>query len=273
MRNHILRAAAGNVATAPAYVTDNLVFHIDAGDTNSYSGSGTTVYNLIHNDSSSSYNSNISHSTSDGGYWSFGESPNTAYGIEFEIGGNNNYLNIGSNDFTIEMWMKPTNLNGFNFSIPLEYTKEYPQSGLGLNDYFQFFVQLFNNNNQGVINLRTYYSTQNNNNANFFGTNFISTTWQNNSSWLHYVVTSDVSSTTRQNYKNGQFLSFLSNSNFNFVRNSNDNQLHIGGVGTPSFFPFPFIGDISIVRIYNGKALSSTEVTQNYNAEKARYGY
>jgi len=32
-------------------------------------------------------------------------------------------------------------------------------------------------------------------------------------------------------------------------------------------------GDISIVRFYKGKVLTATEVTQNYNAEKARYGY
>jgi len=271
MRNHFLRAAVGNLTTAPAYVTDDLAFHIDAGDTNSYSGSGTTVYNLIYNDSSASYNSNISHSSSDGGYWSFGYTTN--YGIEFEIGGNNNYLDIGSNDFTIEMWMKPTNLNYFNFSIPLDYIKEYPQSGLTFNDYLQFYVILYNVNNQGVINLRTWYSTQNNNNSNFYGTNFISTTWPNNSSWLHYVVTSDVSSTTRRIYKNGQFLSYLSASDYNFVRNAANNQLHIGGTSTVSSFSYPFLGDISIVRIYNGKALSSTEVTQNYNAEKARYGY
>ena len=36
---------------------------------------------------------------------------------------------------------------------------------------------------------------------------------------------------------------------------------------------YPFEGDIAIVRIYNGRALSASEVTQNYNAEKARYGY
>ena len=273
MRNHFLRAAAGNVATAPAYVTDNLAFHIDAGNSLSYSssGSGTSVKNLIHNDFSSSYNSNINYSASDGGYWSFGIT--TGYGIEFEIGGNNNYLDIGSNDFTIEMWMKPTNLGQFNISIPLDYIKEYPQSGFTFNDYLQFYVILYDVNNQGVINLRTWYSTQNNNNANFYGSNFISTTWPNNSSWLHYVVVSDVNSTTREIYKNGQFLNFLSNSNFNFVRNSNNNQLQIGGASTVSAFPLPFIGDISIVRIYNGKALSSTEITQNYNAEKSRYGY
>ena len=272
MRNHFLRAAA----TAPAYVTDDLAFHIDAGNSLSYSGSGTTVYNLIHNDSSSSFNQYISHSSSDGGYWSFGST--TGHGIEFEIGGNNNYLDIGSNDFTIEMWMKPTNLNNQNFNIPLQYVQEVPQSNYGLNDYQQFLVILFNNNNnQGIIQLQTQYQARpDNSTAYFFGTNFISTTWQNNSSWLHYVLTSDVNvgstSGTRRIYKNGQSLSFLSNSNFDFVRNAANNQLHIGGnsnVGSA----FPFLGDISIVRIYNGKALSSTEVTQNYNAEKARYGY
>ena len=260
----------------PDYVTNNLVFHIDAGDINSYDSenSATTVYNLIHNDSSSSFNSNIGHSTSDGGYWSFDY--DTSYGIEFEIGGNNNYLNIGSNDFTIEMWMKPTDLHFSSFSIPLEYVQEVPQSGYEFSDYAQFFVLLNNSSDKGIVRLRTFYGARPNNSAITFTSNaFISTTWQNNSSWVHYVVTSDVGSTsgTRTVYKNGQFLNSLSNSNFIFLRNAADNQLHIGGASTAAIFPYPFLGDISIVRIYNGKALTASEVTQNFNAEKARYGY
>ena len=69
-------------SSSGTHVTSNLVFHIDAGNTNSYSGSGTTVNSLVGGISNSSYNSNISHSTSDGGYWTFSSS--TGYGIEFD---------------------------------------------------------------------------------------------------------------------------------------------------------------------------------------------
>ena len=70
-------------SSSGTHVTSNLVFHIDAGNTNSYSGSGaTTVNSLVGGISSSSYNQNISYSSSDGGYWSFGS--NTGDGIEFD---------------------------------------------------------------------------------------------------------------------------------------------------------------------------------------------
>ena len=72
-----------NASSSGTHVTSNLVFHIDAGNTNSYSGSGaTTVNSLVGGISSSSYNSNISHSTSDGGYWTFTSS--TGLGIKFD---------------------------------------------------------------------------------------------------------------------------------------------------------------------------------------------
>ena len=47
--------------------------------------------------------------------------------------------------------------------------------------------------------------------------------------------------------------------------------LRVGIGGDESVMEFS--GDISIVRIYKGKELSSFEVTKNFNAEKARYGY
>jgi len=249
--------------TAPqGYVTDNLQFHIDAGSSSSYSG-GTTVYNLIHNDSSSTYNSNISYSTNNGGYWTFAS--NTGSGFKFDIGGGNNYLSFLSNDFTVEVWFRPNNTGLF-----LEYTKTGPFSGT-LSDYPQLVGWL---NQQSAtnprINLLTYYSTSNNNGWGFHTDNYISqNSWSENTSWIHHVVTSDASSLKRSVYKNGIFLGSATNSNFGYVRNSSDNDLYIGGSGV---YNFPFVGDISIMRVYIGKALSSAEVTQNYNAEKSRYG-
>ena len=70
-------------SSSGTHVTSNLVFHIDAGNTNSYSGSSaTTVNSLVGGISSSNYNQNISYSSSDGGYWTFSSS--TGNGIEFD---------------------------------------------------------------------------------------------------------------------------------------------------------------------------------------------
>lgn len=263
MRNHFLRAAAGAL---PTYITDNLQFHIDAGNSSSYSGSGTTVYNLIHNDSTSSYNSNIGYSTNNGGYWTFAS--NTGTGFRFDIGGSNNYLNFLSNDFTIEMWFRPSGNGTF-----IEYTEEIPDDNPSAVVNYRQLLGL-GYQPAGVhsrLMFDTYYSTSNNNNVFFYTDNYIGDNlWSSNTSWIHYVVTSDASGPTRTLYKNGTTHNTGTNSNYDYVRNSSDNNLYIGGSRT---YNFPYNGDISIVRIYIGKALSSTEVAQNYDAEKSRYGY
>ena len=76
-------------SSSGTHITNNLVFHIDAGNTNSYNpndpnnpNADTEVNSLVGNITNSNYNSNISHSTSDGGYWTFTSS--TGNGIEFD---------------------------------------------------------------------------------------------------------------------------------------------------------------------------------------------
>jgi hypothetical protein len=43
-------------------------------------------------------------------------------------------------------------------------------------------------------------------------------------------------------------------------------------IGKLAYSPRYFTGNVAVARIYN-RVLSATEVTQNYNAQKARFGY
>ena len=52
---------------------------------------------------------------------------------------------------------------------------------------------------------------------------------------------------------------------------------HDGGwrgvyVGTPWYFEWCWDGQMSILRMYNGKALTANEVKRNYNADAAKFG-
>ena len=248
-------------AAGPDYVTDNLVFHIDAGDTNSYSGIGTTVNSLVGSITNSSYNSNINHSTSDGGYWSFVASGpgKTGTGIEFDLGSfpSSHFMPLGSSDMTYEVWMKPT---GFIISPFGLYRTTLSNS---TRNTFAFFLQVpFV---AGIVVWAPYPYN------NFFesGPGDYS-----NNIWQHLVFTHDNSEGRVKVYVNGSKVKEnLDSTRWGFYAAdiSESHMLRVGIGGDESVMEFS--GDISIVRIYKGKELSSFEVTKNFNAEKARYGY
>ena len=77
--------------------------------------------------------------------------------------------------------------------------------------------------------------------------------------WTHLSITRD--STTTRLYQNGTFLGSTTTtptltSNYNFTYGAES----VGAAG-----------NVSIMSFYN-RALSATEVLQNYNAQKSRYG-
>ena len=88
-----------------------------------------------------------------------------------------------------------------------------------------------------------------------------------NIAWNHYVATYNSSVQSRYRYFNGNLLSPSQNSG---VTSTSANRFFIGAFneGTPHSY---FQGKIALVRVYN-RELSSTEILQNYNATKGRYG-
>ena len=264
MRNHFLRAAVGN---APTYVTDNLVFHIDAGNLNSYDSedSATTVNSLVGSISSSSYDSNISHSSSDGGYWTFksievaGNNNDTGTGIEFNS--ITSFMPLGSNDITFECWMKRT---GGNFNGPYSIYRTLTNG----NEKAGFLKLIYQN--------QMFFGKDNATSPDTGYADYISSsnTAVSTNTWQHIVASHDTSAGELRIYVDGTWNNLYFNvdtANWSsYHNNATDSYILRVGYGNSGYI---MNGDISIVRFYKGKALSSTEVTQNYNAEKARYGY
>ena len=255
-----------------SYVTDDLAFHIDAGNSSSYSGSGTTVNSLVGNITSTSYNSNISYSSSDGGYWTFDDgtpNPDTDTGIEFGIG-NSQALNWHTKPFTFEIWAR-VNSSSANLCDLISFSWT-PNSNPGY-FYYMWFTQIYVAggmfrhfwNHYSYYSRDLRYSSYNHNN--------------DAGVWTHWVLTNDSdgggSASDNANYKlykNGSLESTQTTSNRLNYPTANANMfLNVGG--NKKYPSRPFNGDISIVRLYIDKELSSSEVTQNFNAEKARYGY
>ena len=226
--------------SGPDIVEDGLVLCLDAGNAKSYLGSGTTWTDLSGNGNTGTLTNGPTYSSADGG------------SIVFD--GTNDYCritpasllnSIGSSDFTVSMWI---------------YRATNPPSGNG-----EMLYQSSNTNDGIVIcisntNLRVETKDrQSTNNSEYtIGDIFTAGVWNN------VVLTK--SGTTYKGYSQGiyknQFTSYQDVS-------TTTGFVDIGRVSwwSPSYWE----GNIAGVNVYN-KALTASEVQQNYNATRSRYG-
>jgi len=176
--------------------------------------------------------------------------------VEFD--GSGDYLTIadsedfefGSGDFTIEAYIYPTGVpSGFGYACVFA-------KGLPLQCYFM------NTNSLSLFvdsaNDGTPYSIIDN--TNITGNNTV-----NQDEWTHIAICR--SGDTWKIFVNGvqKYSATHSGTIFN-----NTDVFSIGDYA-PSSGTYPFQGHISNLKVYKGKALTATEVQQNYNALKGRY--
>ena len=90
-----------------------------------------------------------------------------------------------------------------------------------------------------------------------FGSNISTNTWQ-------HLIAARISGTTYL-YRNGVFTISATDS-YNYPTQT----VRIGNYGSGGSYCWN--GNISLIRIYKGKGLSATEVQQNFNALRGRYG-
>ena len=234
----------------PNIVTDNLTFALDAGSERSYSGTGTTSYNII-NKETGTLNNNVSFDSTYGGF--------------FEFDGVDDYIEFAdSNDYsftnavaTWEAWVRPTGNAGVvehNIMCKANYalnTREYQFQVRYSSGIYFFYLAT---RHQGVGNWTS------------IGTG--TTSAINLNEWYHILVTSDGS---------GNAQMYIDSVLRQSVTNYNTTMANLGApliVGATINGTSPiqeFVGDISICRLY-GKHFSQAEASQNYNAQKSRFG-
>ena len=219
----------------PNIVTDGLVFSIDAGSPRSYPGTGTTVNSLIGSNSGSLING-TGYSSDNGGVFTFD--------------GNNDRIN----DFSENL--QPA-------SISIEYWKKWTSVS---DDWL-----IGNQTSNPIDNNNGWYSRIDSPSYNFIARFGVGSTQRSVTynpivlnKWTH-VVTSFNSSEGAKLYWNSELVS--TNNNGGTLSYANVLGLEIGGANdgsrnTP--------GPVGPVRIYN-KALSASEIIQNYNALKNRF--
>jgi hypothetical protein len=222
-------------------VTSGLVIALDAGNLVSYSGAGTTWRDLTTDGNNGTLINGPAFNSSDGG------------SIVFD--GTNDYVNIGVNkscnrftgDFAVSVWVNRTNAGVQWGNIIGDYFTNNTQNALEWQLMISNTAQLF------VYNVTNGYV------VNPIASGFNAGTWIN-------VVLTRIGSTLSL-YANSNFITSVTNTT---TFGSATGNLNIGVDGNNS--AEPLTGKIANVMIYKNKGLTLSEVSQNYNAQKSRFG-
>ena len=225
-------------------VTENLVLNLDAGDNSSYGGSGTTWTDLSGQNNNGTLINGVTYNSGDGGYLIF---DGTNDRVTLPAGSDFAY---GTGDFTVEIWFNVTGTTPQNWGEVL-----FAQTVSGTN----YFVCNTSRGNPVQKKPTFTYGTGG-------GTAIGSVQSYTEDNWYHYVVTRN--GTTLTMYLNNSVVASGTVS-FNFT-----NTTYVPTIGGYTHTNSNNLdGKISIVRVYKGKGFSSSDVTQNFDAVKSRYGY
>ena len=215
-------------------VTSGLTLAFDAGNLVSYGGAGTTWYDMTSNGNNGTLTNGVTYSG--------GTIPSIMldgiddYVVKTNVTG---LPNLESN-FTIETFVRPTSVTYGNIVVLANST-------------YNLECQLLYQTNRVVV-------------TKFGGTALVTSSVNSVplNTWNHVVYRQE--NNTGSIYINGQL-----NASSSIVPQSATTTNFILGVYSPIGSPEPFGGHYGMVRIYN-RALSASEISQNFNTYRRRYG-
>ena len=225
---------------SPSIITEGLIFCLDSGNIKSYSGSGATWTDLSLRKNHSTLSNTPTYSSTSGGYLSFA-SASSQYATA----------------------TNPGNLSRWTVEAVVRFTSSYSAK----------VAMVVGGQYDGVTNLNFAIGTINSPTNYNIAVGFFNGSWRNTTgiayplnTWAHITGTYD-GSTVRQ-FTNGSEVDSLvysgtpaSGGEIRINRRWDDT------VSSGNLFD----SNISVVRIYN-RALTTSEIQQNFNALKGRYG-
>jgi hypothetical protein len=213
-------------------VKDKLLFWLDVNDKTSYPGTGNTWKDLSNIKNTGTLINDPTYDPSNGGSIVFN-------GIDeyVDVPYNASQFGLGTGDFTFNVWYNNSGGGDFQriFTIGIFNVGGNFQFERGGSDRVVVHVN-------GSFNI---YSTP-------------------NTAGIWYNFTVVRSAGTVSVYKNASFIG--SNIQSGNITNTDNIQ-----IGRDSAYGVYFPGKIPVVNLYN-KALTTSEITQNYNAQKGRFG-
>ena len=229
------------ISRGPKTVTNGLVLCLDAADKNSYIGSGTTWTDVSGNGNVGTLTNSPTFNSSNGGNIVFD-------GVDDYVdNGNGNSINFGTGDFTIEIWATRFT----NVTTNLRLLAKGADNDLTTSAGFAFFGSdtglnfAINPSGTRTIITAASYSV---------------------GEWFQIIGLVERSSTMRT-YKNA----ILTNSASSPVGSVSNASVNLNISRNTAGANLYWTGNVAIVRMYN-RSLTATEISQNYNATKSRFG-
>lgn len=232
---------------SPRIVTTGLTLTLDAADKNSYRGSGTNWRDISGNNYTGTLTNGPTFNNSNGGNIVF-DGTNDYTTTNLDLSWNN------TNSVSISMWIKTGNLSqskGFLGTGNYEWQFRQGQYGGANSDLvFVYWDSTGGHTNGSIPSMSGFFD---------------------NTNWKHLVMTWNNSNSTMTFYKNSVSIYSLVYGNPSVNRVTSE-LLQIGGnVYSWDGLGAYWNGSFSNISIYN-RTLTATEVLQNYNATKSRFG-
>jgi streptogramin lyase len=234
--------------TTPSLVSDGLVLSLDAGNSSSYSGTGSTWTDLSGKGNNGTLYNSVSYNSSNSGSLVFNGYENGQGPNPYVLLPTNTDFDFGSDDFALEMWIyiSPTNDHPNFLSINVDPATNFAAIRMS---YYQ--------GNLGVshsINNSTWSAQQ--------GTSFSLNTWKN-------IVVSRISGQVTV------YIDGISKLSYSLPGSLMSNNLNVIGTiypnfGNPAFYNLS--GNIAVTRFYKGRGLISTEASTHFSLLKSRFG-
>jgi len=226
----------------PKIVTDGLVLCLDAGNTKSYPGSGTSWSDLSGNGNDATLTNGPTYDSLGGGC--------------FDFDGSNDFAEVSDNStldmetaWSIETWCRREGSpGGVTFAKIISKWENY-------------FLALDFSNGADI-----YGCVGTGNGHTCLGGGSERDNELPLNAWAHLMITYSESSGVARIYYNGTQIESWNAS----VTASSNSPLSIGCRSQSGVRDQYFNGKISVARVYN-KALTASEILQNYNAVKGRY--
>jgi len=226
-------------------VTDGLVLHLDAGNKNSYGGSGTTWTDLSGNNYNATLNNSVGFTTTSGGMLTFNGSNQTA-----TVNVNSFIRNNSSYTFSTFFYLTTADGGGAPFCLMTT-----PNSGDTNHGFWQH------------LNLEGIWYWRAESNAGEFGGNAEGTSGFSSSTYYHLTVV--ITTNSLKFYRNGNLISIISTTfSWSNIRSDNNAVLFIGKGYEDGYY---MAGNVGNFLMYN-RALNSAEILANYYGQKSRFG-
>ena len=260
MRNHFVRAAAaaGGDDALPNIITTDLENWFDFGNTSSWDGSSTTINDLSDNNYTGTLtgpSTNYSKSTANGGYLDLVNGQSTKTKITRNDSGL--FSTIGTGPYTIEFWINIYWGEGTNTQL----FKNYPTS----DDNARIALKTTNSTTKVRMSPKmagggwTYFPDFGEYSSGFGG-------------WQHWVFSrSGTGANNMKGYINNQLKDTWTQPNDfddDLDTSLNNSGFSLGDDGSSTYLRARF----AVYRLYVGKGLTASEVEDNYDEEKARFG-